>query len=66
MIDTENKRRATLGVWGFMRVLPVPDGTISLLDRVNVWLYGAILAAAGGDTGGGAYVWHLSRRTHRG
>lgn len=56
-IDTERKRRSTLGPWGSCRVLPVPDGTISLLDRVNVWLYGAIAAAAGGDGGGvGGYT----------
>ena len=40
-VDTQNKRRATVGV------LPVPDGTIATADRQHVlWIYPGILAGA--------------------
>jgi len=38
-IDTENKRRSVLGIWGGVRVLPVPDGTVGVRDRKHLWLY---------------------------
>ncbi len=40
MIDTENKRRSTLGIWGFMRCLPAPaNGSIDEADRRHLWGY---------------------------
>lgn len=50
-IDTEEKRRATLGVWGIVRVLPVPDVGIDVAEREYVWLYG-VEAGSGPGPGG--------------
>lgn len=51
-IDTENKRRSVLGVWGFMRVLPNPtDSTINEGDRRHLWGF-----RISGDSGIGALL----------
>lgn len=47
-IDTEEKRRATLGVWSFQRVLPVPDVGIDANEREHVWIYSGIASGGGG------------------
>lgn len=48
-IDTQSKRRATLGL---LAPLPVPDGAIGASDRRGaLWIYGAFVDAA--PTGGG-------------
>lgn len=51
-IDSENKRRSVLGVRGWWRILPVPDGQITSPDRSHLWQYSGIpigLAAAAAD-----------------
>ena len=46
-IDTENKRRSVIGYTHPAIVLPLPDGTISQLDRQHVCgIYSGIAAAA--------------------
>lgn len=36
-ITTENQLRSTLGVWGFMRILPIPSGSIAEGDMRHLW-----------------------------
>lgn len=38
-IDTEDKRRSTVGLWAVIRVLPVPNGSINAGDRAHLWVY---------------------------
>lgn len=38
-IDTENKRRSTLGLWGGPRILPRPDGAFDAPDSRHLWIY---------------------------
>lgn len=56
-IDTEEKRRGVLGVWGFERILPVPDVGINAAERKHMWLYSGI--ATGGGGGGGSALREL-------
>lgn len=52
-IDTEEKRRSTLGVLAIVRILPVPDPGVDAAERMAVWLYSGIAAGGGGGGGGG-------------
>jgi hypothetical protein len=51
-IDTEEKRRAVLGVWSVQRVLPVPDPGINAAEREHVWLYSGIASGGAGPSPG--------------
>lgn len=35
-MDTENKRRAVVGIYGLTTVMPKPDGTVESLDKRQV------------------------------
>ena len=41
-IDTQTKRRSTLGCWAAIRVLPVPVIGISAADRAHLYIYSGI------------------------
>lgn len=47
-IDTEAKRRSTLGTWAIDRVLPVPDGSDadSASQRSHMYVYSGLVVAA--------------------
>lgn len=45
-IDTQTKRRSTLGMKAGPRVLPVPVSGVNLADRMHIWLYSGISAGA--------------------
>ena len=49
-IDTENKRRSALGIWGASRILPVPDNSMTIEDRWHLWLYRGLAAIGSGPT----------------
>lgn len=41
-IDTEGKRRSTLGCWAALRVQPKPDGLIAIYDRQRMLIYSVL------------------------
>lgn len=41
-IDTQDKRRSTLGLLAGPRIHPLADGSIGVQDRVHLWLYSGI------------------------
>lgn len=41
-IDSEGKRRSTLDVKAFARILPVPSGTIGAAARAHLFIYSGI------------------------
>ncbi len=46
-IDTENKRRSTLGLGSGPRILPRPDSVVGAEDRLHFWIYAGIAVGAG-------------------